>query len=182
MLKSMPYAVAIDFETSAKSGPCACAVGMARIEDGQITSKFYSLIRPPSRNVLFSEVHGLYWDDLKDAPSFAELWPDMQDFIGEAQFLIAHNALFDKNVLRECCMATGHAMPAMPFLCTLRGARSKLVLASYKLSAIAEYFQIPLRHHHASSDAIACAMIYLELLKLGVPHSAMKPQKFVFPH
>lgn len=183
MLRSAPYAVAIDFETAARSGPCACAVGMAGIENGQITRKFYSLIKPPNREVLFSEIHGLYWDDLKDAPSFADLWSDMRDFIGEAQFLIAHNAQFDKNVLKECCKAAGYAMPAMPFLCTLRGARAKLSLPSYRLSALADHFMIPLTHHHASSDAIACAMIYLELLKLGVSHSAMKlPEKgFVFP-
>lgn len=179
--------VAIDFETSAKSGPCACAVGMTKIENGGISRKFYSLIKPPSQEIMFSEVHGLYWDDLKDAPTFSELWPEISEFISGAQFLVAHNAAFDQNVLQECCAANWHAIPATPFLCTLRGARAKLKLDNYRLSTVAEHFKIPLTHHHAASDAIACAKIYLELLKLGLSQSAMElrpaPERpYVFPY
>jgi len=167
-----PY-VAIDFETSAFSGACACAIGMARLEDFEVTDTFYSLIRPPSSHVFFTHIHGLKWSDLKDAPSFAQLWPEIAAFLRDAAFLVAHNARFDMNVLESCCVAAGFPMPRQPFLCTLRGARRALKLKSNSLSSVAAYLEIPLNHHHAGSDALACGLIHAALRRRGLPDSAM---------
>ena len=156
--------VAIDFETSGYSAHSACAVGLARIEQGSVTDVFYSLIRPPSSRVMFTEIHGLTWPMLKDAPTFAELWPQMDAFLEGAGSLLAHNASFDRRVLE----------PRAPFLCTLKGSRRSLPLASKKLSSVSAYFGIALNHHHAGSDAEACARIYLQLRALGVTDSQMK--------
>lgn len=165
--------IAIDFETSAYRGACACAVGMARLENLEVTDSFYSLIRPPSSRVYFTNVHGLTWRDLKNAPSFAELWPDMAAFMADGAFFIAHNASFDRHVLQACCLATGFPVPPQPFLCTLRGARRAIKLRSYKLSSVAQELSIPLNHHHAGSDAIACGLIYAQLRHNGLQDSAM---------
>ena len=62
--------VAIDFETSGNAAHSACAVGLARIEAGHVVDRLYSLIRPPSSRVMFTEIHGLTWPMLKDAPTF----------------------------------------------------------------------------------------------------------------
>ena len=75
-----PPCVAIDFETSGFAAHSACAVGLARIEDGRVVEQFYSLVRPPSSRVLFTEIHGLTWPMLKNAPAFGDVWPRMQAF------------------------------------------------------------------------------------------------------
>lgn len=165
--------VALDFETSAPRGPCACAIGMVRLENGQITGKYYSLIRPPSSRVYFSHVHGLTWRDLKDQPSFEQVWPEIFAFLAGADFLVAHNAGFDHKVLGECCAAFGLPMPGQSFLCTLRGARAGLKLKSYSLSVVAEYLGIPLSHHHAGSDAQASGLIHAYLRKRGLSDATM---------
>lgn len=170
---SQPVYVAIDFETSAYSGPCACAIGMARMEDMQATDTFYALIRPPSSRVYFTHAHGLRWSDLKDAPSFGSLWPRIADFLSGASFLIAHNARFDQNVLATCCLANDIPMPEQPFLCTLRGSRKALKLKSHSLSSVAAHLRIPLNHHHAGSDALACGLVHAALKAQGLPDSAM---------
>lgn len=64
--------------------------------------------------------------------------------------------------------------PQLPFLCTLKGARRSLPLASRALDSVCGYFGIPLDHHHAGSDARACAEIYLRLRGLGVTDGQMK--------
>ena len=166
--------VAIDFETSGYAAHSACAVGLCRIEDGVVTDSFYSLIRPPSSRVLFTHVHGLTWPILKDAPTFTELWPQLVAFMEGSHALLAHNAGFDRRVLHASCQALELVQPQLPFLCTLKGARRSLPLASRALDSVCGYFGIPLDHHHAGSDARACAEIYLRLRGLGVTDGQMK--------
>lgn len=166
--------IAIDFETSGRSAGSACAVGMARLEEGRVTERFYSLIRPPSPRVCFTEIHGLTWAMLKDAPSFAAVWPDMAAFMTGANWFVAHNAAFDRRVLAACCREADFPEPRLPFYCTLKGARRCLPLPSHRLSSVCAHFDIPLRHHHAASDAEACAVIYLRLRALGLEQARMK--------
>ena len=162
--------VALDFETSGYAAHSACAVGLCRIEDGVVTDSFYSLIRPPSSRVLFTHVHGLTWPMLKDAPTFTELWPQLVAFMEGSHALLAHNAGFDRRVLHASCQALELVQPQLPFLCTLKGARRSLPLASRALDSVCDYFGIPLDHHHAGSDARACA----GLRGLGVTDGQMK--------
>lgn len=166
--------VALDFETSGYAAHSACAVGLCRIEDGVVTDSFYSLIRPPSSRVLFTHVHGLTWPMLKDAPTFTELWPQLVAFMEGSHALLAHNAGFDRRVLHASCQALELVQPQLPFLCTLKGARRSLPLASRALDSVCGYFGIPLDHHHAGSDVRACAEIYLRLRGLGVTDGQMK--------
>ena len=166
--------VALDFETSGYAAHSACAVGLCRIEDGVVTDSFYSLIRPPSSRVLFTHVHGLTWPMLKDAPTFTELWPQLVAFMEGSHALLAHTSGFDRRVLHASCQALELVQPQLPFLCTLKGARRSLPLASRALDSVCGYFGIPLDHHHAGSDARACAEIYLRLRGLGVTDGQMK--------
>lgn len=169
------HCVAIDFETSGPEAHFACAVGLARIEGGQVAARFESLLRPPSSRVCFSHIHGLCWPDLKDQPRFAQVWPDAAVLLQGATYLLAHNAPFDRRVLHACCRAAGFAPPKQPFLCTLKGARAALPeLPSRRLNEVCAHFGIPLKHHNAGSDAVACADIYLRLRALGLSDAAMR--------
>lgn len=165
--------VAIDFETSAYSGACACAIGMARMENFKVVDTWYALIRPPSSRVYFTDIHGLSWKDLKNQPAFAELWPEISAFMSGARYLIAHNAAFDRRVLTACCEANDLPVPDTPFLCTLRGARKGLKLPRYSLNVVCGHFGIDLNHHHAASDALACGLVHAHLCQLGLEDGDM---------
>lgn len=167
-----PY-IAIDFETSASGGPNACAVGMARMENLELVEVYYTLIRPPSARICFTNIHGLTWNMLKNERTFAEVWPEMRAFMGGVRFFIAHNARFDRAVLARCCEANSISMPSQPFLCTLRGARKGLKLRHNGLANLSSYFNIRLDHHNAASDARACGLIHAELIRLGVTDRQM---------
>lgn len=153
--------VAIDFETADRLPDSACAVALVRVEDGEIRERFESKIRPPRRQMLFTHIHGLRWEDVADAPTFGELWPRMEDFLKGAAFLAAHNAAFDSRVLDACCRAAGIEPPGVPFVCTVQVARATWGLFPTKLPDVCNYLRIPLRHHEALSDAEACAKIVL---------------------
>ena len=171
----MPCYVAIDFETAGHEPWSACAVGLTRIENGRIGSSFYTLLRPPSSRVLFTEIHGLTWAKLKNAPTFVEAWGEIVSFCQGASGCVAHNASFDRRVLEGSLSHWELTSVRLPFLCTLKGARKALTnLPSRSLDALCRYFSLRLDHHHAGSDALACAEIFLRLRAMGVSEQAMR--------
>lgn len=161
--------LAIDFETANPYRDSACAVGLVAVEDGRIRAERAFLIRPPSRWFTFTELHGITWEKVAQAPSFAELWPTLRPWLEGADRLLAHNAPFDASVLRACCARHGLVPPERPFVCTLRLARRAWSLPRLGLAHLCARFGIPLEHHDALSDARACARIALLALAEGHP-------------
>ena len=155
---------AIDFETADYWRDSACSVGLVLVDDNRITERYHRLIRPPRKEFVFTYIHGLTWDDVSSSPSFRKLWPDLREFMGQADFLVAHNASFDRGVLHACCEAANVSPPEHEFLCTMQLAREKWNLSSARLPVVCEHLEIPLDHHNALSDAEACAKIAMKAL------------------
>ena len=153
--------IAIDFETAGYGRDSACAVGLARVEDGRITATAYRLIRPPSPGMLFTEIHGLTWEDVENEPLFGEIWPELAALFDGIDFIAAHNAPFDRGVLYACCAAAGLEAPPQPFICTVKLSKSELGMKPATLSHVCHHLSIPLKHHNALSDAEACAKIMI---------------------
>jgi len=158
--------VAIDFETATESPDSACAVGLVRAENGRIVRRESSLIRPPSRDFTFTWLHGIAWEDVRHAPPFGRLWPRLLPLLEGAAFLAAHNARFDRKVLRACCRRAGLEPPPLPFRCTVSLARQVWGIRPTRLPDVCRALGIPLRHHDALSDAEACARIAIAALKV----------------
>ena len=163
--------VAIDFETANYRRNSACAVGLAVVRGGKVAETFASLIRPPELDFVpeFIETHGITPEQVADAPTFADVWPGLVRLIGDGP-LASHNSQFDMGVLRECLDTNGITRPAVACLCTLRLARQVLPrLANHRLDTLAAHFDIPLDHHNAASDAVACAHLGVRLASLAEP-------------
>jgi DNA polymerase-3 subunit epsilon len=164
--------IALDFETADYGRDSACAVALVVVDKGKIIECFYSLIRPPRKDILFTWLHGISWKDVATSPTFGELWPEMVRRLENVEFITAHNASFDRGVLCACCEAYGHSPPPVRYLCTMRLARKMWDIRPTKLSDVCHQFSIPLQHHHAESDALACAKIVLRAWHTGVPAEA----------
>jgi DNA polymerase-3 subunit epsilon len=161
--------VAIDFETADYGADSACALGIVKIENGNVTKNGYRLIRPPRKSFYFSYLHGIRWSDVKDAATFADVWDELRDYWQDADYLLAHNASFDRGVLRACSLAARREAPPLPFICTVRVARAHWKFRPANLSHVCAQLGIPLNHHHAASDALACAEIALRAMNEGFP-------------
>ncbi len=159
---------AIDFETADNRRDSACSVAVVLVENGGVTERFSALIRPPRSSFLFTHIHGLTWKECCEQPDFAGLWPRLTPLLDRAELLVAHNAPFDKGVLRACCAAHGLPTPVKPFACTVRIARHLWNIHPTKLPDVCRHLNIALNHHDALSDAQACAGIALAALKAGV--------------
>jgi len=153
--------VAIDFETACYKQESACSIGLVKYQNKKETSFFYSLIRPPRLYIRpdFTKIHGLTVEDVKDAPSFAELWNSIKTFIGDLP-LAAHNAPFDMGVLRAALNCYALPVPPLRYFCTL--ALSRRVwpeLESHALTALAKNFNIVYKAHDALDDAKTCGQL-----------------------
>jgi DNA polymerase-3 subunit epsilon len=153
--------VAIDFETADHGADSACAVGLVRVAGGDVVSKVSRLVRPPRQWIRFTYIHGIEWRHVADQPSFGQLWPELAPVLDGAEYLVAHNASFDRGVLRSCCAAAGLEMPPLPFVCSMQLARKTWGVRPTKLPDVCRFLGIPLNHHDALSDAEAAARIVL---------------------
>ncbi|MDR3200074.1 MAG: 3'-5' exonuclease [Spirochaetales bacterium] len=154
--------VTIDFETAKYSRESACSVGLVKFAGGKPAGTFYSLICPPSLYIRpdFTEIHGLTVDDVKDAPSFADIWESaVLPFIGGLP-LAAHNAPFDMGVLRAVLDWYNLAVPRLSYFCTCALSRAAWPeLESHALTALGENFGITYNAHNALDDALTCGRV-----------------------
>ena len=162
--------VAIDFETATLRRDSACAVGLAAACDGRIVLARTFLIRPPSAQFTFTGLHDIGWEDVRDAPTFAELWPTLRAWVDDAAFVAAHNASFDRSVLQACCARYRLRPPRTPFICTVELARRHWGIYPTTLPDVCRRLRIRFRHHDAGQDAVACARIVLTAEAAGWTH------------
>ena len=168
---SLERYVTFDFETTDKD-PATCGVveiGAARVVNGEIVDRFHTMVNPyqPISAEATRKAHGYTDADVKDAPSFAEVWPQFRSFVGD-DILIAHNGQrFDVPVLRR--LAAGRdGVESLVFYDTYPLVRS-LSQDSPRQEDIAARFGIDVgRAHHALDDAVTLAKVYRELEKQRV--------------
>lgn len=157
--------VAIDFETATGYRNSACAIGLVCVENGVITDQYYALIQPPENAYWFQNirVHDITPEQTEDSPTFDLLYPEIYKRIA-GKVLVAHSEGFDRSVLRKT-MEHYHLDYAELELsekweCTCK-IYKKLGYKPAKLSDCCRLQNIELNHHHALSDAIGCAKLYL---------------------
>lgn len=156
---------AIDFETATYARNSACAVGVVTVENREIVDTYYTLIRPPGNHYYDKtiEVHGIRPQDTQNESPFAEIFPEIAERI-YGQTIVAHNASFDRAVLQHCMTSAGLDYEDLNisdrWQYTLQIYRNK-GYTPCRLSDCCSALNIDLNHHHAMSDALGCAELYL---------------------
>lgn len=169
-----PSFAALDFETANRSPRSAVAVGLVRVERGEVVAEMVELIRPTTKRFGNISVHGIGPREIADADSFGEVWSRVGRWVDGARFLAAHNAEFDRCVLVACCARAELPSPRLPFVCTVALARAVWGLRPTKLPDVCRRLGIPLRHHDPGSDALACARIVLAAWETKVGREKVK--------
>lgn len=160
--------VAIDFETANKYANSVCSLAVVTVENGQITKRGYSLIKPPFMQ--FDEeciaIHEILPKDVMDKPTFDKLWPAIYENHLKGKLVIAHNAKFDIGVLRATLDHYNIEWPELDYTCTVK--ISKRVwpdLQNHKLNTLAAYLGYEFKHHYALDDAEICAQVAIAAAK-----------------
>ena len=167
--------VAIDFESAGelKGEPAMpIQVGIAEMRELQLLSNsFYRSYLKTDVSVTWAaqKLHGISHEDLKEAPSFLSLWPEIQQRLG-SRYLVAHGRGTERRFLRAFPM---HGFG--PWIDTLTLTRKILPgLKSYSLPDLIEHlglrkklteFLPGFRFHEALSDAVASLVLLQHLIE-----------------
>lgn len=162
----MTHIVSIDFETANEKRFSPCAIGIVVANGDKVVDEFYSLINPQMEFSSFNiDVHGITSWDVKDAPTFTELWPTLQRYLTN-NLVVAHNASFDMSVIRHTLDYYNLPYPEMDYICTRNIAKRVWPnLMNHKLDTIARYYNITFEHHHALEDARVCWKVLLQAMR-----------------
>jgi len=153
--------IAIDFETANQRRNSACALGIVIVEHNRIKVKKEYYIKPPSDFFTFTDYHGISWENVKDSPTFPEIWKEIRMIFDSCPNLVAHNMPFDKGVLTELAEFYKLEIPQYNYMCTMKESRRHISAENHKLDTIATKLNIELLHHNALSDANAAAEILM---------------------
>ncbi|MEV4558875.1 DEDDh family exonuclease [Kitasatospora sp. NPDC049285] len=141
--------------------------------DGEVTGHWYTLVNP-ERDPGPVWIHGLTSEALEGAPTFPEVAEEFAEQL-RGRVMVAHNALFDWNMISREFSRAGLRAPVEQRLCTMVLARDlALPLPNGKLASLAAHFGVRQRQaHHALDDARVLAEVFRPSLRLardgGVP-------------
>lgn len=162
--------VSIDFETANYSRTSICAAGMAVFINGIMTETLYWLVRPHKGHGWFRddfiECHHLNHLDVRGAPEFPGIAPELLERLTHSDLVITHNAEFDIGHLRGVLDHFGLAYPALKYLCTCRLARRVWPdLPDHRISTLAARIGHEFNHHQAKADAEAAGRVLLAMME-----------------
>lgn len=139
-----------------------------RLENGKIKDRFETLINPEQHIRKSSiAVHGITEDDVKDAPTEAEILPKILEFIGEYP-IVAHNAIFDYSFINEASLRqTGKPIVNARIDSQMMFKEVYPELESCGLESLMNKFNVEYStRHRAMADTEGLAAAYPELKKL----------------
>jgi DNA polymerase-3 subunit epsilon len=159
--------LAVDTETNGRGGDLCelTEVGCVLVGGGELHDEWSSLVRverPLSRGI--ERFTGITQAMVDDAPPPAEVLARLGKQL-ERRVLVAHNAAFDRRVLKQAFERADLPWPDPPVLCTVAMGRRFAPLARQrKLALLAESLGIEVGEtHRALPDALTCARIFCAL-------------------
>lgn len=147
---------AIDFETAHGKRWSICQVGIVRFENGILKDELSVLVRPPENYYWssFTDIHGITSGHTKNAKTFDRVWQQIAPYI-VGQQVVAHNGFgFDFHCLKQTLEYYNLAVPPYQGHCTYK-------IYGDNLASLCKKHSIPLNHHDALSDAMACAKLFM---------------------
>ena len=149
-------------------------VGVVHVgPDGTVGDRWESLVNP-RRDLGPQRIHGIRAEQIRDAPLFADIVPELARRL-EGRAFVAHNASFDHRFLTAEFLRAGHEFPVAvdDALCTMRLARTFLPGAGRSLQDCCNAFGLVLEDAHtAGADAEATAHVLSAYLSMAPEHPA----------
>ncbi len=167
--------VALDTETNGLGGDSCelTEVGAVLVGGGELHDRFSSLVRtnmPLGRGI--QRFTGITQAQIDTAPDPAQVLPSLAQMLS-GRVMVAHNAAFDRRVLRQAFARVGLDWPNPPVLCTAALARAVLPLQrERRLGALAGALGVEVEiAHRALADAETCGRILCALFPRLCAHA-----------
>lgn len=151
MQEMMPdnYTV-IDIETTGLSPNNDDIIELSglKVRDNKVVEEFSTLVKPNKGvNSFISNLTGITNGMLSDAPKIEDVLPKLVEFI-EDDTILGHNVNFDIGFIRNKLSRHLNKELNNPSLDTMFIARRVLNLKNYKLTTIAENYDIDTKNNH----------------------------------
>ena len=140
--------------------------GAVKVSEGKIVDRFSCFVNPEVPIPYeITKLTSITDDDVKDVGNIAKVMPEFLSFC-EGCILVAHNAEFDVNFVKEKCRELGNEIKPV-YIDTLPLARVQLPGHSkFTLDAVAKALKVELGHHHRAVDDAECtALIFVKMLE-----------------
>lgn len=168
--------VFVDIETNGLSALRGRVIEVAaiRVENGQVTKTFNSLVDPQADLPYFiTDLTGITADDMVDAPTFDQIIDDLHDVLDNAIF-VAHNVNFDYSFIRE-----EYRRLERPFLpkqlCTVRLSRALYPgERSHKLGSLIERHGFTFAARHRAYDDAAVLWQFIQHIRQNFPEDQIE--------
>lgn len=155
--------VALDFELANRDLRSICAIGAVGVVNARVVWELSVTVRPEPSHVTLAQVHGFNWTELRNAPTFRETWPHVLEYFRPFETWVAHNAAFERSVLRAACEAWRLDRPLVEWVCTMSLTERHLGGSMRALDKACRHLDIVLEHHSPLSDARAAASLAIRL-------------------
>ncbi|MTE14141.1 DNA polymerase III subunit epsilon [Nocardia sp. CT2-14] len=170
---------AIDVETANAKRGSICSIGVAVVRDGVRVGTREWLCRPPAPLDYFGQmqmyIHKITPGMVAAEPTFAQRWPEVLREVGDLP-VVAHNAAFDMDNIRQACNISGMPVPEWKFGCTREWSKAHLAdMPNHRLKTITRLLGITLQNHH-QADADAAAAAELTVLLAGFAGARTLPE------
>lgn len=156
----------IDVETANPNLASICQIGIVVFKDGKIHKTWESLVNPNDYfHPMNVSVHGIDEDAVAEAPSWAEVYPQILPFVTGQ--IVASHMPFDRTATLRACVSAGLAHFDCSWLDTARVARrawSEVSRSGYGLKNLSSKFGITFQHHDALEDARAAGEVLLRAI------------------
>lgn len=132
--------VSLDIETPNRFNDKICSIALTALTGNKIETTYYSLVNPEVEfDPINIGIHGIKPEDVLYAPTFPHIWEKVESIL-RSSLIVAHNAIFDLNVLRKTLLSYNINAPMIYYACTLEMAKALIDgLNNYKLSTLSKY-------------------------------------------
>lgn len=153
--------ISIDIENPNARGNSICSIGIIVVKNKKVVDEKYSLINPEDRfDINNSNITGLNYSDVNDAPTFKEYWKSIKELF-ENNIIVGHNITYDLTVIAKALERYDIEVPIFNYYCTLKLSRNFIKTNSYSLNSLCDLLNVNLENHHnALEDAKASQKIF----------------------
>jgi DNA polymerase-3 subunit epsilon len=164
--------IAIDFETASELRTTPVSIGIVFVENGKIREEksFSSLLNPGTRlfNPIAVKQHGIRYDDVKESPSFVEIWNSVLRNACKENCVAMHSTSTHFSVITKCVELYQLEKFPIKYLSTMSVAKAiQIPIEKVSLGNLCEYFEIKYSDKHNSiEDALVTAEVVLRLSEI----------------
>jgi DNA polymerase-3 subunit epsilon len=167
----------LDTETNDLNG-FAVSIALIQLDlaSKKIDRTYYKVINPKAYiNPESIEIHGITPEMVENAPTFQDIFEEVDEFVRSSDLLCAFNAIYDVGVLVREYERVGKIPPPMPYLDAMKRLKVQVQaknvagkLKDPKLSEAADFFGIQYNEedlHNALDDTQILTEVFIKALQ-----------------